>query len=89
MPAAQMVRYPKHGGLGEITFSFWAFPVDGYVDVLRAYFNFCRQYDRNHGYRGDVLTVGYLVSQDTSSIFSYSSEGPVATIDPVSTGGLE
>ena len=36
-----------------------------------------------------MLTVGYLVSQDTSSIFSYSSEGPVATIDPVSTGGLE
>ncbi len=33
-----------------------------------------------------MLNVGYWISQDRSSLLSYSYDGPVMTIDPVSTG---
>ncbi len=32
------------------------------------------------------MNVGYRISEDTSSLFSYSFEGNVMTVDPVSTG---
>ncbi len=86
MPADQIVRYPKKAGIGKFTFSLWAFPEEIYTDVLQEYFAFCQKYDRTHGYRCNMLTVGYRIGQDTSNVFSYSSECPVVTIDPVSTG---
>jgi FAD/FMN-containing dehydrogenase len=33
-----------------------------------------------------MMNVGYRVYEDTSSLFSYSFDGPMITIDPVSTG---
>ena len=33
-----------------------------------------------------MLAVGYRVEQDTSSLLSYTYDGPVLTIDPVCTG---
>jgi hypothetical protein len=33
-----------------------------------------------------MLNVGYSIAQDRSSLLSYSYDGPVMTIDPVSTG---
>ena len=35
-----------------------------------------------------MLNVSYRIKQDTNSWFSYSSEHPVMTLDPVSTGPL-
>ena len=54
--------------------------------MLRAYFEFCRKHYRDHGYRCDLLNVGYRIAKDKSSLFSYSYSGDVMTIDPVSTG---
>jgi lysylphosphatidylglycerol synthetase-like protein (DUF2156 family) len=34
----------------------------------------------------DLPNVGYRLTGDTNSSFSYSSNGPVMTFDPVSTG---
>ena len=33
-----------------------------------------------------MLNVGYSIAQDTSSLFSYTRNGPALTLDPVSTG---
>ena len=50
-----------------------------------ACFQFCRQYYKDHGYRVNMLFVGYYVAQDQNSLLSYSNDGNVMTIDPVST----
>jgi FAD/FMN-containing dehydrogenase len=86
IPSDQIIRYPEQGGLSAYTFSLWAFPEESYGRILRAYFMFCQEYYRQQGYRCNMLNVGYRISRDTSSLFSYSSRGTVITLDPVSTG---
>jgi hypothetical protein len=34
-----------------------------------------------------MVSVGYRIAQDQNALLSYSYDGPVITIDPVSTGG--
>ncbi len=82
----QMIRYPSVSTNSRYTFSIWAFPEERYAAILRAYFEFAHEYDRNHGYRPNMAHVGYRVWQDTNPLFSYSYDGTVMTIDPVSTG---
>src|SRR5207248_11374257 len=59
-----------------------------YTDTLRAYFKFCHDYYRSKGYRSNMMNVGYRIFEDTSSLFSYTFNGPIMTIDPVSTGNV-
>jgi FAD/FMN-containing dehydrogenase len=86
VPAAQMIRYPPRGDWRKYVFTFWAFPEASYPTVLRKYCDFCVDHYRRHGYRVNLFTVGYRVNRDDSSLLSYSFDGPVITIDPVSTG---
>ena len=81
----QMIRYAETGARGGYTFSIWGFPEEEYVQTLRDYFAFCQEYYRSTGYRTDLLDVSYRVAHDTSSLLSYSWNGTVMTIDPVST----
>ena len=84
-PADQVIRYPEKKGLSKYTFSIWAFPEENIVDTMRAYYGFCQAYYREHGYRCDVLNVGYRIEQDQNPLFSYSWQGNVMTLDPVCT----
>jgi hypothetical protein len=87
-PADQQIRYPDVAGRVKYTFSIWVFPEENFGQTLREYFTFCQDYYRTHGYRCDMLNVGYRIVQDRSSLFSYNYYGPVLTIDPVdATGG--
>jgi hypothetical protein len=81
-----MIRFNEKPGNCKFTFSIWGFPVEEYPRIQRDYIQFCREYYRSTGYRCNLLDLAYLVSEDTSSLFSYSSGGAVITIDPVSTG---
>ncbi len=85
-PADQIIRYPETGGFSAYTFSIWAFPREEYPQTIRAYYRFCKDYFDRHGYRCDLLNVGYHIAQDTQSLFSYTRRGPALTLDPVSTG---
>ena len=87
VPTDQLIRYPHVAGKIKYTFSIWAFPEDKYSDILRAYFEFCKKHYKDTGYRCDLLNVGYRIYKDQSSLFSYSYDGNVMTLDPVSTGG--
>ena len=87
LPQAQQIRYPEQSSNSRYTFSIWAFPEERYVACLRAYFEFSRDYYRQTGYRINLLSVGYRINADQSSLFSYSYHGTVLTFDPVSTGG--
>jgi FAD/FMN-containing dehydrogenase len=84
--ADQIIRYPDESDWTKYTFSIWAFPEEDYPQLVRAYFEFCRNYYKQHGYRCNMLNVAYRIQQDDSSLFSYSSTGNVMTLDPVSTG---
>jgi len=84
--SSQQIKYPFVSNNSRYTFSIWAFPEERYIDCVRRYFEFSRQYDREQGYRVNLLSVGYRIKADQSSLFSYSFDGPVMTFDPVSTG---
>ncbi len=82
----QIIRYPDKSGNTSYTFSIWVFPEETYPETIRAYFAFCKDYYREHGYRCNMLNVGYRISEDKSSLFSYSFDGTILSLDPVSTG---
>jgi hypothetical protein len=82
----QIIRYPKVADASRYTFSLSAFPEANYASVLSDYFRFCKQYYDQAGYRTNMLNVGYWIAKDQGSLLSYSYDGPVMTIDPVSTG---
>lgn len=82
----QIIRYPDESSWTRYTFSIWAFPEERYPEIIKAYFDFCRRYYQEQGYRCNMLNVAYRILKDDSSLFSYSSHGNVMTLDPVSTG---
>ena len=79
----QIIRYPKKKGVSKYTFSIWAFPEETIMPTMRAYYAFCQDYYRDHGYRCDILNVGYRIKHDQAPLFSYSWSGNVMTLDPV------
>ena len=82
----QLIRFPPSGGNTKYCFSLWAFPEHMFPQLTRDYFEFCADYYKQHGYRCNMLNVGYRIDQDDSSLFSYSYDGIVMTVDPVATG---
>ncbi len=82
----QIILYPETGGFSRYTFSIWGFPEKRYPQILREYFQFAKRYYREHGFRCNMCHVGYRILQDQSSLFSYTWDGNVLTIDPVSSG---
>ncbi|MCX8472462.1 MAG: FAD-binding protein [Sediminibacterium sp.] len=82
----QTIRYPDVADIHRYTFSLWAFPEERYPEIVSAYFKFCHDYYKKTGYRTNLLNVGYRISFDQQSLFSYSWNGNVMTVDPVSTG---
>ena len=85
--ADQVIRFPERAGSASFTFSLWAFPEDSMKDVFPSYFDFCKEHYEKHGYRTGMPSSGFRVSQDKHALLSYSHDGPVMTIDPVSSGG--
>ncbi len=85
----QIIRYPPVADNSRYTFSLSAFPQASYASALADYFTFSKQYYAQKGYRINMLNVGYSIAKDQGSLLSYSWDGPVMTIDPVSTGGPE
>lgn len=82
----QMIRYPEVSNDTRYTFSIWAFPEARYAQTLKDYFAWLRGYTQATGYRPDMVHVGYRIAADQEALFSYSFDGPVMTIDPVSSG---
>jgi L-gulonolactone oxidase len=81
-PPDQIVRYGEPAGFTAFTFSIWTFPQHEFPEVIRGYFQFCKDYYKQHGFRCDLPSAGYLVAKDTSSLFSYSSKEAMMTADP-------
>src|SRR5260370_14499127 len=82
----QIIRYTPVSDDSRYTFSLFAFPEEGYPAILTDYFQFSKDYYERTGYRSNLLSVGYRIAKDQQSLLSYSYDGTVITIDPVSTG---
>jgi FAD/FMN-containing dehydrogenase len=85
IPSDQIIDYPPVSDESRYTFSLFAFPEEEYPSVLSDFFKFSRDYYAQKGYRSNLLYVGYRIAQDQKSLLSYSYDGAVMTIDPVST----
>jgi FAD binding domain/D-arabinono-1,4-lactone oxidase len=85
IPGDQIIDYPTISNDSRYTFSFFAFPEDDYPAALTDFFQFCQDYYAQKSYRTNLLCVGYRIAQDQKALLSYSYNGPVITIDPVST----
>ena len=86
IPGDQIIRYPPVSDDSRYTFSLFAFDEEQYPKILTEFFQLCRDYYSQHGYRSNLLYVGYRIAQDQKALLSYSYDGPIMTIDPVSTG---
>ena len=86
IPPDQIIDYPPVSNDSRYTFSLFAFPEDQFPAVLTDFFKFCKDYYTQNGYRSNLLDVGYRIAQDQKALLSYSFDGPVMTLDPVSTG---
>lgn len=84
-PPDQIIQYPPVSNDSRYTFSFFAFAEDEYPAALTSFYKFCNDYYSKKGYRSNLLYVGYRIAQDQKSLLSYSYDGTVMTIDPVST----
>jgi FAD/FMN-containing dehydrogenase len=85
IPPDQIINYPPVSDDSRYTFSLFAFPEDQFPSVLTDFFKFCKDYYAQNGYRSNLLYVGYWIAQDQKALLSYSYDGAVMTIDPVST----
>jgi hypothetical protein len=85
IPPDQIIDYPPVSDDSRYTFSLFAFAEDEYPAALTDFFKFCKDYYSQKGYRSNLLYVGYYIAQDQKALLSYSFDGAVMTIDPVST----
>lgn len=85
IPPDQIIHYPAVSNDSRYTFSLFAFPEARYPEVLTEFFKFAKEYYSREGYRSNLLYVGYRIAQDQKALLSYSFDGTVMTIDPVST----
>ena len=85
IPGDQIIDYPPVSNDSRYTFSLFAFPEDEFPAAITDFFKFCKDYYKQKGYRSNLLYVGYRIAQDQKSLLSYSYDGNVMTIDPVST----
>ena len=85
VPPDQIIDYPLVSNDSRYTFSLFAFPENDYPAAITDFYKFCNDYYKEKGYRSNLLYVGYSIAQDQKSLLSYSCDGQVMTIDPVST----
>jgi hypothetical protein len=86
VPSDEIIDYPPVANDSRYTFSFFAFDDSSYPKVLTEFFQFVKDYYQQKGYRSNLLYVGYSILQDQNAMLSYSWDGNIMTIDPVSTG---
>ncbi len=82
----QMIHYPPVADDSRYTFSLFAFPEEQYPEILPEYTKWVNDYYDRKKYRVNLLHVGYRIEKDQQALLSYSYDGTVLTIDPVSTG---
>jgi FAD/FMN-containing dehydrogenase len=66
-------------------YSTWFFPATDFAIVVQAYREFCLRIHKQTGFRCDMPTIGFRVSQDRSSWLSPSFDEPMIALRAIST----
>ena len=64
-------------------FTFWAFPVSRWAEIVPAYLRFCERFRDEHGFRPALPTEVYFIRRDDSALLSFSPEEDIFTLDMV------
>jgi FAD binding domain-containing protein len=64
-------------------FTFWAFPVSRWAEIVPAYLRFCERFRSEHGFRPALPTEVYFIRRDDSALLSFSPEEDIFTLDMV------
>ena len=65
-------------------FTFWAFPQTKWKSIIPKYLKFCWNFEQARGgFRPTLFTEVYFIGQDQKSLLSFSSGGPIFTLDIV------
>lgn len=86
LPPDQIIEYPPKSDDSRYTFSLFAFAEENFPQILKEFVKYAKTYYRKKKYRSNLLYVGYWIAKDQQALLSYSWDGNVMTIDPVSTG---
>jgi FAD/FMN-containing dehydrogenase len=86
IPGDQIISYPPTSDDHRYTFSLFAFAEERFPQMITEFVKFVKDYYKNKGYRSNLLYVGYRILKDQKALLSYSWDGNVMTLDPVSTG---
>ncbi len=81
-PVAQIVDFDKGDTRHRFTFSMWAFLEHKFPEILPQYFELCKKHEG--AFRSGLPHASYHIGQDASSLLSYSRNGAVWTLDPIS-----
>jgi len=66
-------------------YSTWFFPAADFAIVVQAYREFCLRIHNECGFRCDMPTVGFRISQDRSALLSPSFDEPMIALRAIST----
>jgi hypothetical protein len=83
--AAEQSGRLQSASQNRFTYCTWAFPAARLGETSLAYKLFCKEHYARTGFRCDMPTIGFRLSQDRSSLLSPSFDGPLFTLSPLST----
>jgi FAD/FMN-containing dehydrogenase len=64
-------------------FTFWAFPVSRWADVVPAYVKFCERFREEQGFRPALPTEVYFIRRDDAALLSFCPDEDIFTLDLV------
>lgn len=79
----KIVDYEQTPPRARYAFTFWAFPVEGWVENLNSYLAFAQEHYRRTGFRCNMPLGSYHIRQDRSSVLSYTHDGDILSLDPI------
>src|SRR5579864_7398605 len=79
----KIIDYHSTPQADRYAFTFWAFPRDRWLEVLRAYMQFADAYFSKTGFRCNMPLGSYHIRADRSSLLSYTYDGEIVSIDPI------
>ena len=77
------VNYSATPASCKYAFTFWAFPREQWLKVLREYLDFTDAHFKKYGFRCNMPLGSYFIHRDSHSILSYTHDGEIFSIDPI------
>lgn len=77
------VDYSHTPPSGRYAFTFWAFPREQWLQMLREYLEFAEDHRRKYDFYCNMALGSYFVRKDQNAILSYTHDGDTFSIDPI------